>query len=199
MKRREYLTNIGKVRKSGAIKHTFATTFLLPTIGYCEKDFNNNLINVYIDEDLETPTLVLVIDINTFFTDDMLKRLEKNPIYAGFEKFDSEIVIKFRVPLKHHDTFRKFINGKYSEFNNEYKQVLTNIYGYKVNTIGKLVTEYDIIYPRKDKRKQIAEELSTPPNSIIDYTSIKEVFDRPDMEYEIYQSLQQIKEQQVHE
>ena len=90
MKRREYLTNIGKVRKSGAIKHTFATTFLLPTIGYCEKDFNNNLINVYIDEDLETPTLVLVIDINTFFTDDMLKRLEKNQKRI-IEVFNSEI------------------------------------------------------------------------------------------------------------
>ena len=62
MKRREYLTNIGKTRSNGSIKHTLATTLLLPTIGYCKKEFNNNLINVHIDEDFTVPTLILIID-----------------------------------------------------------------------------------------------------------------------------------------
>jgi hypothetical protein len=186
VKRREYLTNIGKTRDNGTIKHTLATTLLLPTIGYCKKEFNNNLINVYVDEDLNNPTLVLIIDYvqNIEYS---LDRLKINPIYNGHTYNDSEVIIKFKIPLEYHDVFDNFIKGKYSEFNNEYKRILANIEGKDVIKTGTLVSVYDIIYPRRDKIKQIAEELN------VDISIIpKDVLDPPDLEYEIYKPLEQL-------
>lgn len=187
MRRREYLTNIGKIKLSGAIRHTFATTFLLPTIGYCEKEFNNNLINVHIGSDLTDPSLILIIDL-VYDIQESINRLKLNPIYLGHELTEHEAIIKFKIPHIFHNIFYRFIDGKYSEFDNEYKQILTNIYGIKVIHSGTLVSVYDTLYPRKDKIKQIAEDLG------VDKELIREVFDKPDLNYEIYQSIEQLKE-----
>lgn len=196
MRRREYLSSIGKIKKSGSIKHTYATTFLLPTIGYCIEEFRGKLINVHIDSDLSVPTLILIIDYNPNVTD-YLNRLQSNPIYKEYELTETEAIIKFKIPYKYHDIFFKFIAGKYSEFDTEYKQILTNIYGMKVNPTGRLVTEYDTIYPRREKIKQVSQELN------VDLKLIKEVFDIPDLGYEIYTPLQNTIEttntEQVHE
>ncbi len=192
MKRREYLTNIGKIRQSNnTIIHTFATTFLLPTIGYCEKEFKNNLINVHIDEDFNEPKLYLIIDYLPNIEESM-SRLRTNSIYIGHEisECGTEVIIKFKIPDRYLDIFDKFIKGKYSEFNNEYKQILTDMYGIKVNPNGKLVTVQDIIYPRGEKRKQIAKELNVELSSVP-----SEVFDTPDLSYEIYKPIKQLIEQ----
>ena len=188
MKRREYLTNIGKVKQKGGIIHTFSTAILLPTIGYCKEEFNGKLINVHIDEDLTNPTLVLVID----YTSNIEESLERL-IYANYEIDDSEVAIKFKIPDIYHNVFYSFIKGKYSEFDNEYKQILTNIYGKGVIQNGNLVSVYDIIYPRHDKIKQIAKELNVEVSIMP-----KEVFDPPEMEYEIYKPLKQLINQEQH-
>lgn len=192
MRRREYLTNIGKIISGGGIKHTYATSFLLPTIGYCKNDFNDKLINVHINNDFDDPRLLLIIDYDPSMQES-LARLQQNNIYVGHTINEDEAIIEFRIPHKYHDIFNKFIKGKYSEFNNEYKQILTNINGYKVNYKGRVVTIYDAIHPRKDKIKQIADEL------LVDISIIKEVFDIPDLEYEIYQPIEQLERRQLHE
>lgn len=192
MKRREYLTNIGKIRKSNnSIKHTFATTFLLPTIGYCEKEFKDNLINVHIGEDFNEPILYIIIDYDPNM-DESFNRLKSNNIYQDhiFSECKTEVIIKFKIPIKYHNIFNKYINGNYSGFTNEYKQILTKLYGNKVNQDGRLVSVYDIIYPRTEKLKQIANNLD------VDISVLpREVFDKPDLDYEIYKPLQQLIQQ----
>ena len=191
MNRREYLTNIGKIRSDGSIRHTFTSTFLLPTIGYCEKEFGKRLINVYIDENFQDPTLYLIIDYD-IHVEKSLERLQKNTIYIehSFSEDKSEIIIKFKIPEVYHSIFNKFINGKYSEFDNNYKQILIDMYTKKVNPNGSFVTVCDTIYPRKEKRKQIANELNVDINIVPE-----EVFDPPELNYEIYKSLEQLNNQ----
>ncbi len=194
MKRREYLTNIGKIKKNGKIKHTFATSFLLPTIGYSEREFTNRLINVHIDKDLEDPMLIIVIDNNQDLSESYLQKLKSNPIFVDCDINETEIAIKFRIPPKYHNIFRCFIKGKYSEFSNEYKQILTNIYGYEVFQSGTLVSIYDAIYPRKDKIRQIMESLNVEKS-----IKLTEVFDIPNLSYEIYQHVDELKTEELHE
>ena len=191
MRRREYLTKIGKVRKNGSIKHTFATTFLLPTIGYCVREFNNKLINVHIDENFDEPAIYIISDCPED-VEDATKALKSNPIYLehSVSEDKSEMIIKFKIPVVDHNVFNKFINGKYSEFDNEYKQILTKIYSKKVDPTGLFVTEYDVIYPRKEKRMQIAKELGVNIDIIPE-----EVFDPPDLSYEIYKPIEQLIQQ----
>ena len=93
-----------------------------------------------------------------------------------------------------YNIFKCFINGKYSEFSNEYKQILTNIYGYGVFQNGTLVTMYDIIYPRKDKIRQIMESLNVEKS-----IKLIEVFDIPNLNYEIYQHIDELKIEELHE
>lgn len=190
MKRREYLTSVGKVSSSGNIEHTFCTSFLLPAVGYCRKEFNNRLINVHIDKDFRDPALILIIDY-TPGIEESIERLKKNKIYDSYLIEDSEVAIRFKVPYKYHDNFYKFLDGKYSEFDNEYKQILININGRKVNSTSGAVTIYDTIFPRKDKIKQIAEELNVSVSIMP-----KEVFDPPNLDYEVYKTLQELQEEQ---
>lgn len=190
MKRREYLINIGKIKNNGTIKHTYCSTFLLPTIGYSEKEFNNQFLNAYIDENLSEPQLYVIIEGNI---DELsLNKIKKNPCYVEdfLSENETELIIKFKIHEKYHDIFYKYINGKYSEFDNTYKQILTEIHGRSVNTHKRLVTVFDILYPRKDKINQIAVELD------VNKSLIKEVFDIPNLEYEIYKPLEQLKLQQ---
>lgn len=187
MKRKDYLSKIGKF-KDGRIKHTFSTKFLLPMINYNSlEDFLGTLVNVHINGSLANPELILVLENNTNVSRDIV-RCRINPQYVEDTLQDDEIIIRFNIPAKYLNSYAKFIEGKYSYFDNDYKEKLKSIYSDRVFPTGINVSMYDIIYPRYDKRKALASEYN------VAVELIEEVIDKPDLDYEIYKSIKQLEE-----
>lgn len=198
MKRKDYLRRIGKI-KDNKIKHTYSTNFLLPMLNFnLNEDFLGTLINVHLINEKQ-PKLVVILQNNPLVQED-IRVCEINYNYIKHEIFKEEVVIWFNLPEQHYDDYLCFINGSYSKFSEPYKSTLRNIYGLKSIVdknidknnwdLIKLVTIYDIIHPRKIKRQLISDYLN------VSIDDIQEVFDKPDMKYEEYVSLQELTEQE---
>lgn len=187
-KRKIYLNSIGKIKDNGGIRHTYTTTFLLPTVGYSKKDFDNTLLNVHLLEN--QPVLCVVLD----GTDDKylpsLVRCRINDSYKFDEIVDDEVIIYFNIPESYIDIYQLFIQGKYSNFPESYKNKLVDIYTHKVYEDTHFVTEYNVLYPQDYKRRQIAQWLGYTEKDA--YKRITEVLTIPDMEYENYKSITEI-------
>lgn len=192
MKRKNYLTSIGKMDKSGSITYTFASKFLLPIIGFTIKDLGNTLINTHII-DTDKPELVVILDPNHDDSVSMLVKMRILSHYLIDETIDDELIIKFTISEAYYNVLDKFKKGQYSAFDDFYKRILTRYYGEGVIQNGTKVTMYDTIYPRYEKRKLLAESLG------IETKVIQEVLDSPEMDYEIYKSLEQLNTGQLNE
>lgn len=183
MKRKEYLAEIGKV-KNNTIIHTYSTRLVLPMLGFKSTDFKR-LINVHITNLKDPQVIVILQDTDDSVVD--LVRCQINDNYIEHYRDEDELCIRFRIPDQYYTDFNKFIDGKYSQLSTKYKEVLTYMYGQGVYHKGIDVSMYDILYPRLDKRKAIAEWTGEP------LELIKEVMSSPDMSYELYKSLNQLK------
>lgn len=190
--RENHLIQRKHVKRDGSIKHTLTSTFLLPTVGVNLKGFGRSFINAYIST--EKFISVYVVCNNNDNDTGLLSAIVKARINDNFietEVIEDEIIIKFKIPQEYYEIYKLFLTGKYSKFPDQYKKVLVGIYGIEVIQHDHTVLEYDILFPRDYKRKQIARRLSNI-NSEVDYKLIDEVIDAPDLEYETFKELKDI-------
>ena len=170
-------------------KLNLCSIFVLPMVNINYKTLPDNFVNSYITENAD---IVIVFDKfansdNSF--QDFLEFTKKNVYYKEYSANDDEIMIIFTIADKHLPNFELFKLGSYSKFSEDYKAKICSFYGKQTIKENYTVTEYNTIYPQEFKRKQIAEVLG------VDIKLIEEVLDRPNMDKEIYQSIEQLIEQ----
>ncbi len=174
--------------------------FILPMVGINYRNLPSNFINSYISKDYH---VIMVFDKTDEYDEIFYHFLDRtrNNIrwYRSSEEDIDEISLVFEIPEIYKNNFDLFMLGRYTEFTESYKGVLCNFFGKKTRKeLEHLedMTEFDVIYPREFKRKQIAEHLSYN-NSVIDWKIINEVLSRPDLEKEIYKSIKILEAQQI--
>lgn len=191
--RKKWLQSQKLISKTG-IEYTKSTYFLMPMLGYQKNDFishetkDNFLINCHID-DIANPSLVIVLDNNNDVNLEVL--LYKNDINSQFEGSELEddgqqIILKYKLDSRYHSDFYKFIEGRFSEMSQTYKARLVGLYGRKSNNIDHRPSIFDALYPTSSKRKQWADYLG------VDVDLIKEVSSKPDIDYELFKSIEEI-------
>lgn len=172
------------------IKLTDSAIYLLPMVGLSIFDFDDNLINVHVKH-ADAPSLVIIVKNKT--NDDNLSIIiNKLMAYREYvdmwtDDDDREICIEMKVPQRLVKNYHKFIDGKYSKFDERYKDKLIAIYNREVIVDNRKLTVYSVLYPQEFKRKQIAEWLG------VDWKMIGEVKDIPTLNYEIYRTIDQLK------
>lgn len=111
-----------------------------------------------------------------------------------------EIIVYMNVPKKFRTDFDKFLQGKYSEFSEEYKQLLVKKYGEGrqtgINPKNKLpnVSVYDAICPGVDQIKLLADCLSAR-GSRVDWRDIKEIVSSIDIDVEKFKTIEELEEE----
>lgn len=167
-----------------------AKNFILPMIGIPTVQYDPYLIdcNIIIGG---FPKIVVIFDN---IDDEPLKmliyKLQSDYLFMDCEYGDDnkEIVLYFDVPKEFKNDFEKFIKGSYSEFSDEYKNRLTSYFGKETCEDWGLVTMWDTIYPKDNKKDQIAEKYG------VDVKQIKELISSPDLEYETYKTIEELNE-----
>ena len=190
--RKDILQKEGNVKKNGEVFHTFTSRFLLPVVGTSLKDYGPMFLNAYIVQD-EEPKIYVVcknVEEDVVLTTAII-RARINPNYIDTETIEDEIIIKFKINKDDLLVYKLFIAGKYSKFPEYYKQKLIKIYGKESIQNNRYVTEYNVIYPQDFKRKQIADWTGEE----IKY--IDEVLDSPDLDYEVYIPLVELKSKEL--
>lgn len=186
----EYLKKYHWDKPNKRIKITDSAIYLLPMTGLSVFDFDEALINVHIKHS-DTPSLVIICKNNP--NDDNLNIiLNKLMAYKDFltswtDDNDNEICIEMKIPQRLIKNYHKFIDGKYSKFDEKYKDKLISIYNREVIVDSRKLTVYSVLYPQEFKRKQIAEWLG------VDWKVIHEVKDIPNINYEIYRNIDQLR------
>lgn len=161
--------------------------FILPMCNLNYKTLPNNFINSYL---YNTDEIVLIFDKHNKNIIDFkyfIESLKTNEYYITFIEDDNEYSFFLKISSGNLKTLNLFLEGKYSQFNEDYKKYLCMLYGKKTVEDTYHVTEYNILYPQDFKKKQIAERLG-----IKDWKIINEVFDKPDLDRETYKSLEEL-------
>lgn len=175
-------------------KKNLSRAFILPMVGINYKQLPSNFINCYvrIENDVQYCILIFdkLIDYDEIFYHFMNNVNNNNKHLLETNDYEEEVVFIFRIPELLKDDFNLFMQGKYSKFSEEYKKIICNFFGKKSIQDHHTVTEYNTIYPEDFKRKQIAKYLSYEPlDSIIDWKIINEVLHRPDLDKEVYKTI----------
>jgi hypothetical protein len=163
-------------------KRTKTSIFLLPMLGINHRSLPKSFFNAYITKNDE---LVLVFDktqkdekFNIF-----LEYSNDNNDYIKYEEDVDEILMYFDIPIEFSNDYHLFLQGAYSKFSEEYKNVLILIHGRQSFKDSHLVSVFDAIQAQMFKRKQVATRLG------VDVSLITEVFDRPEMDEEQFTPL----------
>jgi hypothetical protein len=151
-------------------KYNKSVYFILPMIGKSYKQYPN-LINCYLGDNLNCPeNNFQAIFINN-------KDFDKTLLIPNFEKYyqlpDETYMFMYNIPKQYSDDYNHFCNGKYSQFSDKYKKVLTD------NKFSDSVM-YKILYRTKDRIKYIEDKIGMKlhPDA--------EVASSPYLELEIY-------------
>lgn len=191
-----WLENNGYLN-SGTIKNTRTTKFLMPLIGVSEKELDNHCLDMFINayiKNKEELTLYVVLNKLDFPEESMqfiiLQNLNEH--YLCFMENDQEYIIEYEIPEHFREDFDKILDGKYSETSAPYKQIMTRVHGIRKDDNDPACFIYEVIYPTDRKRELKAKDLSVG-HSIIDKSIIKEVSSKPNLEYEEYVSIEQLK------
>lgn len=177
-------------------KPNFCCTFVLPMCGVNYKNLPSNFVNGYISLDYKAYLIfdkTEDYDVVYHHYQEHLKDRNKNVL--DILDYEDEIVIVFNVPEKHKKDFDLFIIGKYSKFDEDYKEQIGNYFGKKSISDTYVVTEYNTIHPQPFKRKLIAERLFEKKDLAIGLKILEEVgevLDPPDMNKEIYKTITEL-------
>lgn len=146
------------------------------------------------------PQIVYVfdhIDYEPLATD--IYKLQSHSSFVDIDYADNEkeVVVYLDVPIEFRRDFDKFIQGKYSEFSDRYKELLTKRYGdgrqEGINTKNGLpnISVYDMINPEPDQKKLLASCLSSA-GSTVNWRDLKEIASPPDTEAERFRTIEEL-------
>jgi len=164
-------------------KLTKSTTFIRDMLGFHPRIFTLNYYNTYISTDPRSIYLVFK------FKEEELKEvrdllIEKELInnIEFIEKIYKDLyeIYRFDVPYNQSDNFFCFVEGKYTQFGDEYKKYLLELY--KDYNHEKYLNIKKILYPTR-KDLDALEEILQLDFKLPDYS---EVFDKPIMKEELF-------------
>lgn len=170
----------------------WSAIFVLPMCEINHRTLPSNFINSYLNFEGE---VILIFenyreeDKNSF--ESYINYLKLNRNYSGFGQENNEFIMYFRIPDRNIVDYNHFLKGKYSKFSTNFKKLLESYYGNETRKEDHEVYEYDVIYPKQLKRKQIADWLG------VDIELIIEVLDPPDVNKEEYKSINQLIKQSI--
>lgn len=185
IKERKYKVNIIKELYVGntlfyelcLAKQTKSSLFALPMLGGERKLFfyNNLLVNAFIGLPDHEGCIALLYR----WSGDPLflkfeKAIEQFRNYIGTQDISNEFVMFiFDVPTKHIDNYKKFITGKYSEFNETYKAKILQFHGMNVDgQIGQILHKSEKRKKRLEHMLGMSLDESAELYSIIDDSEI---------------------------
>jgi hypothetical protein len=192
-KRLAWLINNGYTDEEGSVTRTRTTTFLMPLIGISEQsvmDFHPKIfINAYVDNFVDKK-IILVLNKLDFEEEskDFIVTEHLNEHFERCDENEEEYLLYYNIPEHFYDDFMKIIQGQYSKTSSSYKEILIKIYGNERNTIDYKPMVFDCLFPTDEKRQQYADFLG------VEVILIDEVSSRPRREYEIFKSIEQLKE-----
>lgn len=167
---------------------TATTLFMLYALGYKPFSLPVNFVNAYIadegfDENYTCPIFVLYrIDTTTAHRDKMWSEFEKsmknNPsfqcdYYVGKEAELDLVMYVFETPKRFQEDYYKFLEGKYSEFSEEYKTVFS-----KKTLINNVLTPV-IHYLAIEKNETLRQQVELIINDKLDAKA--ELWPKPDI------------------
>lgn len=173
------------------LKPTKTCTFILPMCNLNKKQMSFNFINAHLTRNEEVVLIFEKLENNHDFNN-CLNTLKNNPYFKNIEENEDEIILYFVISAEYLKDLYLFKEGRYSEFSEEFKQLLIHNYGRISNTKDYKVNVYNAIYPQEFKKKQIVEHLYDNVDAKHAIKYIKEVLDIPDLEYEYYIPLDKI-------
>lgn len=165
------------------IKLNYTTIFLLPMLGFDKDFYPEEFISSYII-DITKPKLVLCFEnTNSDNLKECLQILQNHEEFESinYDDDDKEVVLRLSIPEKHKDNYHNFKIGRYTLFDDSYKEELMDVHG-RVSGNGKAIMMIDALHPSFQAKKFRAEksgcEINDLPNG--------EVMSIPDMDLELY-------------
>lgn len=187
---------MNKRRELEQKKTNYCARFILPMVGVNHNNLPSNFINAYISLDKEAFLIFdKTVDYDIVFYHYLEHVKVKNLNLIECIEQEQEVVLKFAIPEQHSNNYHLFLEGKYSQFDEEYKQVICRYFGKGSIKEGHTVTEYNAIYPQTFKKRQLAEHLYDRKDVEDGLKLIHEVLARPDLDREIYKPIEQLIQQ----
>lgn len=199
-----YLRNKGYVTEDGDLRHTKVTNFCLPMYDIHRLEFGENLINVYIQHEVDPYLYIVVLNKDEPMLVRVLTRISSNEHFDSSYPDDdnNELVFKIKVPDKYIEDYYKIIAGRYSEISLEFKTKLTSklYYGnyiYNLNEPPLIVngqvatTMFEILNPSLKKKQVIAKHFGVEVSSVI------ELIEKPNLRYELYKKASDLFNEEV--
>ena len=173
----------------------FSARLILPMVDINFKNLPNNFINSYITDNYEVVIVFDKTEEDSRFIH-FLDYTKGNGYYRDKSEDEDELSLYYTVLEKDHINIDAFKVGRYSEFTEEFKKKICSYHGIKSNKEDYTAYTHDVIYPLDFKRRQIAERLFKPEDINQGIKLIREVLDKPDLDKEIYKTIQQLQNKQ---
>jgi len=164
-------------------KITKSSIFVRSMLGYSFDFYSENFHNCYIGGDTQKDVLYLtfrkpILDPTKF--NKMLEALSTDEYYIGYKTSEEWCIVKMYVPMQYLNDFNKFINGKYSQMSEDFKENLLSILLRYDKTKTLFSRTKACLYPTKESRKSLGEALGVTIDKDAEVASV------PNMEVERY-------------
>jgi hypothetical protein len=165
------------------IRYNKSKTYLLPLLSDCiylEKKYYKYLKNTYILDnlDLYNKSIYLMHDYDKMNNsiDNYEQNIIDNIYFHDLIQDKNKVIYVMKFPKKYINEYNLFLEGKYSHFSEEAKNVIlsyyTELYAGNVNAINFLIKVKQILYKDEKLRKQIEDELGVHIDSNAELTDV---------------------------
>ena len=159
-------------------KKNKSSEFILPMLGGNKKLFfyNSLLLNCYIGTTEDKNCIVAVYkDSNSLLFNKFERAIIRLKSFVKAYDVDNYIVFIFSIPKHHKKNYKKFIDGKYSEFSLEYKLQILDFHNQEID--DRLGT---IVFKSEHRRQEMEEVLDA------EISKDSELYSVPNIEEEIF-------------
>lgn len=189
-----WLNENGYIDINGNLSNTRTTKFLMPLIGVSEKGLDGYCLNMFINAHIkDKEELMLCIILNKLDFPEQSKEFvilqHLNEHFVKYVEEDEEYVIEYLIPSHFKDDYDKVLKGEYSKTSSPYKQIMTRVHGNNRDETDHLCFVNEVLNPTDAKRELLAKRL------FVSKSLISEVSSKPNLSYEIYKTINQLKEE----
>ena len=164
-------------------KVTKSNIFVRSMLGYSFDFYGENFHNCYIGGDAQKDVLYLtfkkpILDQTKF--NKILETLSIDEYFIGYKTSEDWCIVKMYVPMQYLNDFNKFVNGKYSQMSEDFKENLLSILLRYDKTKTLFSRTKACLYPTKEARKHLSEALGVTIDKDAEVASV------PNMDIERY-------------
>lgn len=186
-----WLENNGYLNNNQVI-NTRTTKFLMPLIGISEKSLDGYCLGMFINAHIKNKEelLIYVILNKLDYPEEskdyvVLQHLNEN--FVEYLEEEQEYTLIYQLPKHFKEDYSKVLDGRYSKTSAPYKAVMTRVHGKYTDDKDHLCYVYEALNPTEKKRELLAKHL------LVSKALINEISSKPNLDYEIYQSIEQLK------